>query len=53
MKNSDLFQHENDFPNLNSERAVQSLSKAIAFETVSYVDAARIRYRMYDGYCCL
>ena len=44
MKNADLFQHEQDFPDLDGDGAVRRLSQAIAFETVSYVDTARIRY---------
>ncbi|MCH5334122.1 MAG: M20/M25/M40 family metallo-hydrolase [Agathobacter sp.] len=45
MKNVDLFQHENDFPDFDGERAVRHLSEAISFETTGYVDTARIRYQ--------
>lgn len=44
MKNAELFQHECDFPDFDSARAVRHLSGAISFETTSYVDRARIRY---------
>ena len=44
MKNAELFQHECDFPDFDSARAVRHLSDAISFETTSYMDQARIRY---------
>ena len=44
MKNADLFQHEEDFPDFDGESAVRHLAKAISFETTGYVDTSRINY---------
>ena len=49
MKNADLFQHENDFPDFEGKSAVMHLSEAITFETTSYVDTARIRYQEFTA----
>ena len=49
MKNSDLFQHENDYSDFDGDSAVAHLSKAISFETTSYVDTARIRYKEFTA----
>ena len=49
MTNADLFQHENDFPELDGDGAVRHLSKAISFETVGYMDTARIRYGEFEA----
>ena len=48
MKNSDLFRNETDYPDFNPDRAVQHLSRALTFPTVSYVDTAKIDYAAFD-----
>lgn len=49
MKNSDLFCHETDFADFDGDRAVQHLAEALRFETVSFVDAAKIDYTRFDA----
>ncbi len=43
MKNTDLFQNENEYSDFDGTRAVRHLSKAISFETTSHLDTAQIR----------
>ncbi|MBQ8088305.1 MAG: M20/M25/M40 family metallo-hydrolase [Clostridia bacterium] len=49
MRNCDLFLHESDYPELDASAAVAHLSRAIQFETTSYVDTTRIRYEEFDA----
>ena len=49
MKNTDFFIHEGDYPDLDAEGAVRRLSRALQFETTSYVDTSRIRYDQFDA----
>ena len=49
MKNADLFRCENEYWDFDAEGAVSRLSRAIAFDTTSYVDTARIRYEQFDA----
>ena len=48
MKNSDLFCHEEEYPDLNGERAVEHLREALRFRTVSYVDTSLQDYGEFD-----
>jgi len=48
MRNSDFFNHETDYPELDGERAVEHLRQMLRFETTSYVDTSRIRYEEFD-----
>ena len=49
MKNADLFQNEKDYPDFDGQGAVGHLSQAITFETVGYIDIARIRYEQFTA----
>ena len=49
MKNSDLFAHEEDYASLPWDKADEHLSRALQFETTSYLDTSRIRYDQFDA----
>lgn len=49
VKNADLFQNEQDYPDLNSGKAVEHLRQAIRFRTVSFFDASETDYREFDA----
>ena len=49
MKNSDLFIHETDYPDLPLEDAAARLSGAIRCRTVSYVDTSRVDYAAFEA----
>ena len=49
IRNSDLFQHESDFPELDRDRAAEHLRQALRFRTVSHLDTARTDYSQFDA----
>lgn len=50
MKNSELFQHEQDYADFDGDSAVRHLTGAIRFETTGYMDTSRIRYDEFTAF---
>ena len=48
MRNSDLFRNEDDYSDFPVTSAIDHLSGAISYPTVSYVDTKRIDYSAFD-----
>ena len=50
MKNTDLFRHEEDYPDLNGDRAVAHLAEALRFQTVSGMDPQLVDGRPFAAF---
>ena len=49
IKNSELFRHENEYPDFQTELATERLRQAIRYKTISYLDITRIDYGEFDA----